>query len=348
MKRFWKRLSVVLSIGMVLILMVACGQKETTETTETTDSTSTSDTSNDMTEVSDSGSEDLPYIAVVCKGYQHQYWQAVKSGMQQAADELGATFSFEAPETEAQVDRQIELIDAAIAKKADAIAVACLDSKAVIPTFDKAAELGIPLLTFDSGSESDKVSAHISTDAIAASALAADKMAELLDGKGEVAVISGDQTSLTHIERRDGFVNQIKEKYPDIEIVDIQYSMGDDLKALDITVSLIQAHPNLAGIYLTGEPSVNGAISAFEQLKMEPGKIKVIGFDAGKKQKDAIQSGIVSGSITQNPVGMGYKTIETALKLLKGEAVEPSVDSGFYYYDKTNMDDPQIAACLYD
>jgi len=74
----------------------------------------------------------------------------------------------------------------------------------------------------------------------------------------------------------------------------------------------------------------------------------LIGYDSGKEQMDAIRSGLMLGAITQNPVGIGKCTIESALKALKGEKLPPVVDTGFYWYDKTNIDDPKIAADLYN
>ncbi len=78
------------------------------------------------------------------------------------------------------------------------------------------------------------------------------------------------------------------------------------------------------------------------------GKLVVIGYDSGKQQMDAIRSGIMAGAITQNPVGMGYMAVEAAVKAIKGEKLPKFIDSGFYWYDKTNIDDPKIKPCLYE
>ncbi len=77
-------------------------------------------------------------------------------------------------------------------------------------------------------------------------------------------------------------------------------------------------------------------------------KLVLIGFDAGKEQKDAIRSGLMAGAITQNPIGIGKCTVDSAVKALKGETLPKVIDTGFYWYDKTNIDDPKIAALLYD
>ena len=68
----------------------------------------------------------------------------------------------------------------------------------------------------------------------------------------------------------------------------------------------------------------------------------------GKAQKDAIRNGVMAGAITQNPVGIGYETVKAALEASQGKEVPAHIDTGFYYYDKSNIDDPKIAAVLYD
>ena len=86
-------------------------------------------------------------------------------------------------------------------------------------------------------------------------------------------------------------------------------------------------------------------LNAAKEMKR---KIVIIGYDSGKQQKAAVADGSMAGAITQNPVGMGYKTVEAAIKALKGEKLPTIIDSGFYWYDKSNMNDPKIAAALYD
>ena len=88
-------------------------------------------------------------------------------------------------------------------------------------------------------------------------------------------------------------------------------------------------------------------LNAAKELGKE-GKLVVIGYDAGKQQKDAVKSGAEAGAITQNPVGIGYKCVEAAAKALKGEKVDKVIDTGFFWYDKTNMDQDQFKPLLYD
>lgn len=287
------------------------------------------------------------FIPVISKGFQHQFWQAVKQGAEEAAKQYDVDITFEGPATEAEVDKQIEMLQAALAKNPQALCFAALDSQAAIPLLKEAQSKGIPVVGFDSGVDSDIPVATASTDNIAAAALAADKMAELIGGSGKVAVMVHDQTSRTGIDRRDGFVNRIKEAYPDIEIVNVDYGGGDHLKSTELAKAVIQANPDLKGYFGANEGSAIGVVNAVSELGMA-GKLVVIGFDAGKLQKDAVRSGLMAGAITQNPVGIGFKCVEAAVKAIKGEAVEPVIDTGFYWYDASNMDEPQFGPLLYD
>ena len=287
-----------------------------------------------------------PYIPVISKGFQHQFWQAVKSGSEKAAADLNVEITFEGPETEAMVDKQVEMFQTALDKKPVAICLAAVDSKAFQPLLEKAKAAGIPVIGFDSGVDSDIPLSTAATDNIAAAAYAADKMVELIGGSGEVAVIAHDQTSRTGIDRVAGFTDQVKNKYPSVTVVDVQYGGGDQLKSTDLAKAIIQAHPNLKGFFGANEGSIIGVLNAVKELGME-GKIVVIGYDSGQQQMDAIRAGTEAGAITQDPIQIGYKCVEAAVKATKGETLPKVIDTGFKWYDKSNIDAADIAPLLY-
>jgi ribose transport system substrate-binding protein len=288
-----------------------------------------------------------PYVPLISKGFQHQFWQAVKLGAEKAANDYKVKISFEGPENESQVDKQLEMLQAALAKKPQAICLAALDSKAAVPLLQKAKAANIPVVGFDSGVDSDIPIATAATDNVAAAAFAADKMAQLIGDSGEVAAIIHDQTSRTGIDRGDGFVKQMKTKHPNVKVVDVQYGGGDQLKSTDLAKAIIQAHPNLKGLFGANEGSIIGVLNAVKELKKQ-GKIVVIGYDAGKQQKDAIRKGVEAGAVSQDPVGIGYKCVEAAAKAIKGEPVQKLIDTGFKWYDKTNIDSSEMKPLLYD
>lgn len=299
-----------------------------------------------LTSAAPSFAQDTLYIPLVSKGFQHQFWQAVKSGADQAAEEMGVEITFEGPDTEAQVDRQIDILAAAMAKNPSAIGFAALDSQAAIPLLREAQEKGIPVVAFDSGVDSDIPVTTATTDNVAAAALAADKMAEMIGGSGQVAVVAHDQTSRTGIDRVDGFVNRMEESYPDIEVVTVQYGGGDQLQSTEITKSILTGNPEVKGIFGANEGSAIGVVNGVQESGAEG--IVIIGYDSGAAQKAAIESGVMAGAITQNPVGIGYETVKAAVAAINGEEVPEVIDTGFFFYDASNMNDPEIAAVLYD
>ncbi|MGL3149188.1 ABC transporter substrate-binding protein [Microbacterium sp. A82] len=293
-------------------------------------------------------SSDEMYIALVSKGFQHQFWQAVKTGAEQRAEELGVKITFEGPAAETEIAQQLEMLTAAIDKNPDAIAYAALDPEACVAPLEKAAAQDIPVVYFDAPCNGDVGLSLAATDSKVAGALAAEHMAELIGGEGEVAIVGHSQINSTGVERRDGFVDKIESDYPDIEIVDIQYGDGDHLKSADIAKAMIAAHPDLKGIYGTNEGSAIGVVNAANELNLEKGKIQIIGFDSGAAQLNAIRDGLMAGAITQDPIGIGAQVVQAAYDAANGEAVEEFYDTGSYWYDADNMDDEKIAAVLYE
>ena len=291
------------------------------------------------------GSSDEPYVAIVSKGFQHQFWQAVKDGAEQEAKKEGVRITFEGPATETEVEAQINMLNNALAKDPDALGFAALDSKAAAPLLTQAQDKDIPVVAFDSGVESDIPVTTAATDNKAAAAEAAKHMADLLGGKGKVAMVVHDQTSQSGIDRRDGFIEWMKANAPGIELLPVQYGAGDQAKSADITKSIIQSNPDVNGIYGSNEGSAIGVVKGVE----ESGKkgIVVVGFDSGQAQIDAINDGVMAGAITQNPVGMGRELIKAAVKAMDGEELPETIDTGFYWYDKSNIDDEKIQAVLY-
>jgi len=216
-----------------------------------------------------------------------------------------------------------------------AICFAAVDSKAAIPLLEQAKEKGIPIVGFDSGVDSDVPVATAATDNIAAAALAADKMVELIGGAGEVAIIAHDNTSRTGIDRVAGFTDRIESEYPDVTIVDTQYGGGDHLKSTDLAKAIIQGNPDLKGFFGANEGSIIGVLNAVTELGRED--LVVIGYDSGQQQLEAIRSGLEAGAITQDPIGIGYKCVEAAYKAYMGETLPEFIDTG-----------PAIEALLYE
>ncbi|TQM16049.1 ABC transporter substrate-binding protein [Pseudonocardia kunmingensis] len=291
------------------------------------------------------GEADQPYVAIVSKGFQHQFWQAVKQGAEQEAARQGVRISFEGPATEADIEAQVTMLTNALGRQPDVIGFAALDSRAAAPLLQQAQSRDIPVIAFDSGVDSDIPLTTAATDNKAAAAEAAKHMAEALGGTGKVALVVHDQTSKSGTDRRDGFVEWMQANAPGIQLLEPQYGGGDQAKSADITKAIIAANPDLRGIYGSNEGSAIGVVRGVQESGVQG--LTVVGFDSGAAQVEAIRNGTMLGAITQNPVGMGEQLVDAAVKATRGEQLPPVIDTGFFWYDQSNIDSPEIQEVLY-
>ncbi|HEY4333237.1 MAG TPA: ABC transporter substrate-binding protein [Ilumatobacteraceae bacterium] len=321
-----KRIAAVLAAAAVTLTAAACGGGSSTD-------------------AAGGGGGEQPYIAIVSKGFQHQFWQAVKQGAEQEAAKQNVRITFEGPATEADIEAQVTMLTNALGRQPDVLGFAALDSRAAAPLLQQAKSQSIPVVAFDSGVDSDIPVTTAATDNKAAAAEAAKHMAEALGGAGKVAMVVHDQTSRSGIDRRDGFVEWMHANAPGIEVLPPQYGGGDQAKSADITKAILAANPDLKGIYGSNEGSAIGVVRGVQ----ESGRtgLTVIGFDSGQAQIDAIRGGTMLGAITQNPVGMGQQLVDASVKAMRGESLPKVIDTGFFWYDKSNIDSTDIKAVLY-
>jgi len=285
-----------------------------------------------------------PYVPIVSKGFQHQFWQAVRMGAEDKAAELNMEVNFIGPENESQVDKQMEMLQAEYDKDPAAVCFAALDSVAAIPLLEQMQADGIPVIAFDSGVDSDIPVTTAATDNVAAAALAAEKMFEQVGEGAKVGVIVHDQTSRTGIDRTEGFIAKAEEL--GLEIVGPDFGGGDQLRSTDLAKTMIQGNPDIAGFFGGNEGSAIGVVNAVNELGRDD--ITVIGYDSGIIQINAIKDGSMYGAVQQNPVGIGAWCVEAAAMALEGMDVPPMIDTGFIWADAETIDDPDVVAVLYE
>ncbi len=338
------------SLAIVALLAAACSSSTASTApsaaASAAPSAAASQAAGAWTMPTDAGAAKGKTIAIISKGEQHQFWQAVKKGALDQAAALGVTATYQGPASESEVDKQLTMLQTALSTNPAAVCFAALDSKAATPLLQQAQTAKIPVVGFDSGVDSDIPVTTVATDNSVAAAVAADKLAAAIGDSGEVAVVVHDQTSQTGITRRDGFKAQIEAKHPNVKIVDIQYGAGDVVKSADIAKAIMTAHPNLKGFFAANEGSAKGVLNALQETG-NAGKIQVVGYDSGQQQIDAITSGVMLGAITQNPIGIGADCVGAAVDAINGKTLPTKIDTGFYWYDKSNINDPKIQAVLY-
>ncbi len=316
-----------------------------------------------------------PYISVIAKGYQHQFWQVVKNGAFKAQADFDVVVNFLAPQYEGDVAAQLELFEQELAKKPDAICIAAQDADAVLPMLAQAELKNIPVIAFDSGipdAGDGQIAALAATDNRAAAAVAAEKLYESARDKVLAAtesnpavftVLAQDYTSGSLIDRSDGFAEKLAELAEKDGIQAQIGFVGDSFSSsLQIIIAVAQsteisdiivkardalAPGGLCGVFCSNEGAANGLLALLESGASLPEGCVVVGFDAGERQKDAVRSGLFLGSVTQDPYMIGYKAVELAARSAAGESVNDE-DTGAKWYNSSNMDDEQIKMLLYN
>ena len=349
------RIVAAAAVGTLALGMAACSTS--TDATGGSSGSSTKTESSGASKVDTSGEmqdwekaavkgDGTQTIYLVSKGFQHRFWQAVKEGAEQAGEELGYKVSFVGPQDETKVTEQTDQLKSALDSGPAAIGFAALDSKAAEDILKEIQAKNIPVVAFDSGVESDIPVTTVQTDNKKAAEEAAKHMIELLKGKkGSVGMVCHDSTSTTGKQRCEGFKEYFKANAPaDLKLLDEQIA-GEVTKAADTSLSIIQANSDIVGMYGSNEAAASGIV----QGVAESGKdVTVVGFDSGKTQIDAIKAGSEAGAVTQSPVKIGYYTVKAAVAAINGAELPKVIDSGFAWYDKSNIDSDEIKANLYE
>lgn len=291
--------------------------------------------------------EEQKHIAVICKGQQHQFWKTVEQGAMDAGEEIGAKIVFEAPQNESEIDVQINMMEQAIQERVDAIVLAPLDTEKLNEVIAKATKSGIPVLTFDSDVTEKSRVATIGTSNESAGAIAARNAAELMEGSGQVAIISTIKEAQTGIERIKGFVDEMEKNYPEkIKVVDTAYCGGDPEVAKKQTIEFMKKYPNLKCIYGVNEGSAVGVAAAIKEQGKE-GAFTVIGFDSSDEEIAYLEEGVIDGMVVQNPYNMGYLGVYNINRVLEGETIQEKIDTGATYVNLENLEDEDTQWLLY-
>ena len=371
-----KLLSVLLTAAMAAVMLAGCGSNDKTAATGEPAETVT-ESKAEAPEGETAEDAQLGKIYLVSKGFQHQFWQAVLQGAQEAAAEYGVEIDFQGPDTESDIAQQVNMFNNALNNNPPAIGLAALDTEACLEGITKAQSAGIPIVGFDSGvpgAPEGAIVANASTDNYAAGELAAEETYKLIKetiasaaSTVRIGVMNQDATSESITARGSGFVDRIKalieadgktvsveghDKWVDkadgadvIIDVAVPAQVTAELSSIDAQNLLNKA--DTICIYASNQHSGEGLVNGDANLGKLGKDIVGIAFDSGALIKSAVKDGRLAGAVTQDPLQIGYKTVELCVKAAKGEAVS-DVDTGCQWYTADNMEDPKIAPNLYD
>lgn len=288
-------------------------------------------------------------IPVILKAKEPAYWQAIINGVNKAANDYGINVQIESPPRTYPPNyiAQLNLFLNALAQNPQAIVLSAFNSKEFTPYLEQAKNANIPVIGLDTDVDSPIVRTAVATDNYGAGELAAHKMAELVNKQGKVAIFNFSPPVRSLLYRYEGFVNTLKENYPAIEVIEIPYTVGTSPDLYEKVKVVLSENPDLKGLFATAENESIASIDAIRNSSKEK-QLQLITFDSTKKIKDAVRDGTASGGIVQDPFDMGYKAVVAAARASKGEILPTFIDTGFTWYDASNIDDPKIQALLYE
>lgn len=380
-----KVLAVLLTVAMAATLLAGCGNN-----TEQTDAPAADVTEEPATDAAEEPATEEPAaeepaadaasmsFEIVSKGLQHEYWQAVKQGVESKAAELGVTVNFVGPDSESNIDQQVQQVESALNANPTAIGLAALDTESVKGQLQSCLDKGIPVIGFDSGvpgAPEGSVLANCSTDNYAAGALAGEKVYEAvkdkIDGTVRIGVVAQDATSESVVNRGLGFIDKFaelavadghtatvvgNEKYISDSkcektdganvILDVRVpaTVSSDASLADVNALL--GEKDILALYGSNEHSANAIVSASENHSEIGDTVIAAGFDSGAAQIQAVRDGVLLGAITQAPVAMGEILVQTLYDAAQGKAVSDT-DTGCQWYTAENIDNPEIWDNLY-
>ncbi len=286
-------------------------------------------------------------VAVIPKGTTHVFWKSVHFGAQKAADELGVEVEFRGPPKESDRDQQISVVQSFVSKGIDAICLAPLDSQALVRPVREADRAGIPTVIFDSGLDDAKLTvSYVATDNREGGRLAARALAKAINEQGNVIMLRYTQGSESTMQREEGFLEAIAE-FPNVKVLSSDQYAGTSMEsALNKAQQLLNRYGDqVNGVFAVCESNAEGVLRALEDMQLD-GKVKFVGFDPSERLCTALSEGRVSALVLQDPVNMGYQAVKAAVAKVRGEPIEPRVDTGVYVATKENQETEPLKTLL--
>jgi ribose transport system substrate-binding protein len=237
-----------------------------------------------------------------------------------------------APPTESDVTAQIAQVEDAVTQGAAGIAIAPTDPEALGPALDEAINQGVNVVYVDSGGNNEGVT-FIGTDNQAGAALAGQYLCDNVPEGGKVAILQGIISTTTGQLRAEGGREAVTAC--GLDLVAELPADWDVQRGQQVTEDILTQHPDLAGIFASND---NMALGAVEALRLQDllDQVVLVGFDANPNAADAILAGEMEATVAQNPFNMGYFGVESLIKLINGEALEPVIDTGTLLVDASN------------
>lgn len=256
------------------------------------------------------------------------YFNACEKGAREAARELGnVQLIYDGP-LKGRVDDQIRMIDNWITQKVDVITFAANDPNAIAPTLKKARGKGIHVIGYDADANPKSSGREFFVNQATFQAIGyelVDEMARQVGPSASVALISSDLNAPNQKEWTKWMKKRMKEKYPKMKLVAEKYPSEDRQRAMRMTQEVLNAFPDVKGVWGISSVAFPGAADAVKQMGMK-GKVAVVGLATPKDMRTFVKDGVVKTVILWNPVDLGYLTVYAARAVYDG-TLKPGMKS---------------------
>src|ERR1043165_2466306 len=292
-------------------------------------------------------------IAVIPKGTSHEFWKSIHAGAVKAQRELTTPGNeveviWKGPLREDDREQQIQVVEGFASQGVNGIVLAPLDSHALARPVEEAKSAGVPTVIIDSALESNSIVSFVATDNRKGGMLGADRLGELMGGKGKAILLRYAEGSASTEEREAGFLQELKQKFPNIDLISSdQYAGATRDTAKRASENLLNRFgDDVQGIFCPNESTTAGMLSALQDIG-KAGKVMFVGFDATQIFIDAMKAKQLHGIVVQNPFNMGYLGVKTIIDSLTGKTVEKRIDTGVTVITPENLDAKDSQALLH-
>ncbi len=290
-------------------------------------------------------------IAVIPKSTDNDYWRTVHAGALKAqadliAEGIPVTVLWEGTQREDQLEEQKNIIARFVTRKVSGIVLAPMQAAALVPPAEHAVAAKIPVVIIDSPLNSELAASTVATNNYKGGMLAGRRMADVLGGKGKVAMLRFVKGHSSTQPRESGFLDAIK-KYPNIQVISSDQQAGATAEDARLAAKALleRIGAEVQGIFTPNLTSTAGMLAALREAGLA-GKISFVGFDSSAAQIEALRKGEMSGMIVQQPFMMGYLGVRTAVDVIHGKTVAKEVDTEVKLVTKENLDTPEIHKLL--
>ncbi len=260
----------------------------------------------------------FPHIVLISQVFDNPYWRKIEEGAKEAAKQYNVDIEYIGP-LQTSIDEQVKLLEKAIASRVDGIIVQNLKDEAFTPLIDKAISRNIPVITIDADAPKSRRIAYVGTNNFEAGRLLGQAVASRVEGKQEIGVMIGTDTSENQRLRLQGFLSVITE-YPRLKVVSVASSNISRIQASIQAEQMLRKHPNISVMVGTSALDAIGIRMAIKNLHRED--IQIFGFDDVEETMEAIKKGDIVATVVQKPYDMGYSAVKLMADHLSGKQID--------------------------